>query len=96
MDYDVSRDDDYDAPWNDYGNYMRWRLWCAMKWLHELHEMMIMMCLEMTCELHEMMIMMCHEMTTGTTWDDDYDAPWNDMRTTWDDDYDVPWNDYGN
>jgi hypothetical protein len=60
MDYDVSWDDDYDTAWNDYGNYMRWGLWCAMKWLWELHEMRIMM---------------RHEMTTGTTWDDDYDAP---------------------
>jgi len=61
---------------------------------------------------HEITIMMCHEMTMGTTWDENYDAPWNDygnyMRwrlwwrhemttgTTWDDKYDVPWNDYGN
>ncbi len=56
-------DDEYDVPWNDYGNYMRWRLWCTMKWLWELHEMTIMI---------------RHEMTTGTTWDEDYDVAWTD------------------
>jgi hypothetical protein len=65
MDYNALWDDDYDVLWNDYGNYMRWQLWCAMKWLRELHEMTSMM---------------CHEMTRGTTWDDDYDAPWNGYR----------------
>ncbi len=89
-------DDDYDAPWNDYGNYMRWRLWCTMKmiggttwdddydapWNDYWNYMRWRLWCDMKWlrELHEMTIMMHHEMTTGTTWDDDYDVAWTDYR----------------